>query len=262
MHDNRDQHTWQGYLLCEAALAAAEADCGLIPREAAEAIIAQADCAHIDLALVAQESGRTRHAMMPIIRALSAACGEQAGGYVHWGATTQNIRQSAEMLELRGFHRWLCHSFAQVLTRLSELADAHRATLCAGRSHGLHAIPTTFGHLVASWLSAGTQWADHLHASGAEALRAQLGGAVGTLASFGEHGMAVMNGFRGELLDKVLGYNGHATAYSAIGEPISDFDRDVEALLEIPGVVRAMPFVEAQVMASSVRANSGALVRG
>jgi lipoprotein-releasing system permease protein len=74
--------------------------------------------------------------------------------------------------------------------------------------------------------------------------------------------MAVMNGFRGELLDKVLGYNGHATAYSALGDPIADFDRDVEALLDVPGVVRAMPFVEAQVMASTVRANSGALVRG
>jgi lipoprotein-releasing system permease protein len=74
--------------------------------------------------------------------------------------------------------------------------------------------------------------------------------------------MAVMNGFRSELLDKVLGYNGHATAYSALGDPITDFDREVEALLEIPGVVRAMPFVEAQVMASTVRANSGALVRG
>jgi lipoprotein-releasing system permease protein len=74
--------------------------------------------------------------------------------------------------------------------------------------------------------------------------------------------MAVMNGFRSELLSKVLGYNGHATAYSAIGEQISDFDRDVAALLEVPGVVRAMPFVEAQVMASTVRANSGALVRG
>src|SRR5687768_15401227 len=74
--------------------------------------------------------------------------------------------------------------------------------------------------------------------------------------------MAVMNGFRSELLAKVLGYNGHATAYSALAEPIPDFDREVKALLEVPGVVRAMPFVEAQVMASSVRANTGALVRG
>ena len=55
--------------------------------------------------------------------------------------------------------------------------------------------------------------------------------------------MAVMNGFRGELLAKVLGYNGHATAYSALAEPIADFDREVEALLEVPGVVKAMPFV-------------------
>jgi lipoprotein-releasing system permease protein len=74
--------------------------------------------------------------------------------------------------------------------------------------------------------------------------------------------MAVMNGFRSELLAKVLGYNGHATAYSALAEPIADFDAEVAALREVPGVVRAMPFVEAQVMASSVRANTGALVRG
>ena len=74
--------------------------------------------------------------------------------------------------------------------------------------------------------------------------------------------MAVMNGFRSELLAKVLGYNGHATAYSTLAEPIAGFDAEVAALLEVPGVVRAMPFVEAQVMASSVRANTGALVRG
>ncbi|HUF44057.1 MAG TPA: lipoprotein-releasing ABC transporter permease subunit [Aestuariivirgaceae bacterium] len=74
--------------------------------------------------------------------------------------------------------------------------------------------------------------------------------------------MAVMNGFRGELLAKVLGYNGHAMVYSALGDAIPDFDREVEALLEVPGVVKAMPFLEAQVMASSLRANSGALVRG
>jgi lipoprotein-releasing system permease protein len=74
--------------------------------------------------------------------------------------------------------------------------------------------------------------------------------------------MAVMNGFRGELLAKVLGYNGHAMAYSAQGGPIGDFDRTAEALLEVPGVVKAMPFVEGQVMASSARANTGALVRG
>jgi lipoprotein-releasing system permease protein len=74
--------------------------------------------------------------------------------------------------------------------------------------------------------------------------------------------MAVMNGFRGELLSKVLGYNGHAMAYSAAGGPIRDFDRTAEALLEVPGVIKAMPFVEGQVMASSVRANTGALVRG
>jgi lipoprotein-releasing system permease protein len=74
--------------------------------------------------------------------------------------------------------------------------------------------------------------------------------------------MAVMNGFRGELLSKVLGYSGHATIYSAYGEPIPDFDREVDVLLNVPGVVRAMPFVEGQVMASSARANTGALVRG
>lgn len=74
--------------------------------------------------------------------------------------------------------------------------------------------------------------------------------------------MAVMNGFRSELLSKVLGFNGHATAYSAIGRTIAEFDRRLAEVAAVPGVKGAIPFVEGQVMASSRRANTGALVRG
>lgn len=74
--------------------------------------------------------------------------------------------------------------------------------------------------------------------------------------------MAVMNGFRAELISKVLGFNGHAMAHSAIGGPITDFDERAKQLKDVPGVLTAMPFVEGQVMASSTQANTGALVRG
>lgn len=194
-HQDPRHHDWQGYLICEAALAAAEADCGLVPPEAARAIIETAELRRMDLAYLAEQGARTRHAMMPVIRALSRAVGGDAAAWVHWGATTQNIRQSADMLQLRGFHRWLCSELAQMLRRLAALADEHRDTLCAGRTHGQHAVPSTFGHLVAAWLSGAEQLARHLLGSGEEALRVQLGGAVGTLASFGPQGLAVMQRF-------------------------------------------------------------------
>lgn len=197
--DDRDRLAWQGYLICEAALAAAGSDCGLVPPEAAQAIIERADLERIDLALVEREAARTRHAMMPIIRALSATCPDGAAGWVHWGATTQNIRQSAEMLQLRGFHRWLCAALAALLRRLGDLAHEHRATLCAARTNAQHAVPTTFGRVVAAWLSGGEQLARHLDDSASEAIRAQLGGAAGTLASFGEHGPAMLERFAAHL---------------------------------------------------------------
>ena len=74
--------------------------------------------------------------------------------------------------------------------------------------------------------------------------------------------MAVMNGFRAELLSKVLGFNGHATAYSSIGVTIPDYDQRVREILAVPGVKNALPIVEGQVMASTTRANTGVLVRG
>jgi lipoprotein-releasing system permease protein len=74
--------------------------------------------------------------------------------------------------------------------------------------------------------------------------------------------MAVMNGFRSELLSKVLGFNGHATAYSSIGVTIPDYDQRVREILAVPGVKNALPIVEGQVMASTTRANTGVLVRG
>ncbi|HTN98003.1 MAG TPA: ABC transporter permease [Nordella sp.] len=74
--------------------------------------------------------------------------------------------------------------------------------------------------------------------------------------------MAVLNGFRAELLNKILGFSGHASFYSSDGEPIADYDNIAARIAKVPGVVHAMPFVEGQVMASSRRNNTGALVRG
>lgn len=185
-------HTFiQHMLLVESTLADVQGRLGIIPAAAAAEIVAAADALTIDWP---QLQAGLEQAGVPVI-ALVAQLRQQVGGeaanYVHWGATTQDIVDTALILQLRAALAVLEPLLGQVIALLAELADAHRHTVMAGRTHSQHALPITFGFKAAGWLAPLLRHRQRLAELKPRLLVVQFGGAVGTLAALGERGTAV-----------------------------------------------------------------------
>jgi len=174
----------------EVALAEAEARVGVIPREAAEVIAAKAEAGRLDLAALERETLVVGYPVLPVVRQLAQQCGE-AGGYVHWGATTQDIMDTATMLQVRDALDLVDAALLRTRQALRRLAGEHVDTVTAGRTHLQHALPVTFGYRCAVWLSALDRHAERLEQVRERALLVQFGGAAGTLASLGDDGLRV-----------------------------------------------------------------------
>lgn len=176
----------------ETALARAEARAGLIPAEAAEAITAAANPEAFDFDAIRKETEIVGYPVLSIVKQLAAQSGE-AGRYVHWGATTQDIMDSAAMLQCKAASDRIASQLDDVREALRVLAEDHADTVTAGRTHLQHALPVTFGFRVAVWLSALDRHAERLADARRRALLVQFGGAAGTMASLGDakHGIEV-----------------------------------------------------------------------
>jgi 3-carboxy-cis,cis-muconate cycloisomerase len=173
----------------EAALARAQGRLGLIPTAAAEAITQAARAAvdrpePLDLGRLKRETENVGYPILPLVRQLAELAGE-AGHYLHWGATTQDIMDSAVVLQIRDALALLDDDLDAARGHLAALARRHRDTPMAGRTHLQHALPVTFGYKAAVWLSALDRHAERLRQLRPRVLVAQFGGAAGTLASLG-----------------------------------------------------------------------------
>jgi 3-carboxy-cis,cis-muconate cycloisomerase len=173
----------------EAALARAQARLGVIPADAAVAIsrAAVAIVEHperLDLARLKRETENVGYAILPLVRQLADRTGE-AGRWLHWGATTQDIVDTAVVLQIRAGLELIEQDLTAVRGHLADLARRHRDTPMAGRTHMQHALPITFGYKAAIWLSALDRHAERLAELRPRVLLAQFGGAAGTLASLG-----------------------------------------------------------------------------
>lgn len=186
-----DSATLQAWLDVEAALARAQAACGLVPETAAAAIAAKAHAALFDMARLAADIAFAQHPLVPVLRQFEALCGEPAAGYLHWGATTQNIFDTATALQMRHTHHLISRALDQALDALGALALEHRATPMAGRTHGQHALPMTFGFKLAGWIAELARDAARLHERIGPSFPACMGGAIGTFAAMGEAGPRV-----------------------------------------------------------------------
>ncbi len=184
---------WQSWLDVEAALAAAEAGLGMIPQAAAEEIARKCDLKLFDIARVEEGLRVTGHPLVPLIWELDRLCEGDAGGHAHWGATTQNITQTGQILLLRKTHYILLGQLARVLEGLASLAERTRDFVMAGRTHGQHAVPATFGFKVAAWIDELTRHVERMRACEPRLFVAMLGGGAGTLASFGAYGKTVQD---------------------------------------------------------------------
>lgn len=186
------------FLEVEAALARAQGRLGVIPAEAAAAIAAAARTIALDWDRLARETGTVGYPILPLVRQLAAAAGE-AGRYVHWGATTQDIMDTAAVLQIRAALDLVAADLAALRDLLAGLARRHRDTAMAGRTHLQQALPVTFGYKAAVWLAMFDRHAERLAQLRPRVEVGQLGGAAGTLASLGAQGLAVQAAFCAEL---------------------------------------------------------------
>ncbi|MFL6163363.1 MAG: adenylosuccinate lyase family protein [Jatrophihabitantaceae bacterium] len=194
-----DHCRFQRWLDVEAALAQAEADLGIIPAEAAARISKAAQVQLLDLAQVQQEIQRTGHSLVGLLRVFQSVCEGDAGEYIHYGATTQDIQDSGQSLEMRDVLDALELVLRDLLVCLVELAETHQDTVALGRTHAQPALPMSFGVKVASWLDEVLRHLERVEAMRPRVLTAQLFGGVGTMAGFGEQALPLLQGFAGRL---------------------------------------------------------------
>ena len=184
----------QAWLDVECALAEAEADVGVIPRAAAIRIRKEADASLYDLAELRSGIAESQHPLVPVLRALAARC-EEHGNFVHWGATTQDVIDTGLVLQMRDALVPIRRDLERTYVAAADLARRFSDTTMAGRTHGQHAVPITFGLKAATWADQLERCADRLGTAERLALTAQLGGAAGTLAALGAEGAAVRTAF-------------------------------------------------------------------
>ncbi|MFJ3863068.1 3-carboxy-cis,cis-muconate cycloisomerase [Streptomyces nigra] len=179
----------QALLDAEAALTRAQAALGLAPEEAARAVTGAADADRFDARALAEEARAGGNPVIPLVGALTRAVGEEHGPYVHRGATSQDIMDTALMLVAVRALGPVLADLERTQRAFARLAAAHRDTALPGRTLTQHAVPTTFGLKAAGWRALVLDARDRTTAV-RDTLPAQLGGAAGTLAVFGAYGAA------------------------------------------------------------------------
>jgi 3-carboxy-cis,cis-muconate cycloisomerase len=194
-----DEAFLRAMLAVEGALARVEAGLEIIPASAGERIFDICRTVEMDPQLIGQGTRRDGVPVISLVKALREAVGQEAAPYVHWGATTQDIVDTATVLQIRAAIQIMERRLDLLIERLAELADRHRATVMAGRTHGQQALPISFGFKVAGWLAPLLRHRKRIAEQHSRLLQLQFGGASGTLAALSDKGLAVMQGLSQEL---------------------------------------------------------------
>ncbi len=198
-HTFSDERFISLMLEVEGALARAEAKIGVIPASAGRAISDAAESVKVKAQDLAASTARTGMPVVGLVAALSAALGPENARYVHFGATTQDIVDTATVLQLREALEPIEEDLRGLATALVLRAEEHRETPMIGRTFLQHAAPITFGYKCALWLSPLLDHLQRLTELRSRVLVVQLGGSVGTLAALGDRGRAVVEGLAEEL---------------------------------------------------------------
>jgi 3-carboxy-cis,cis-muconate cycloisomerase len=186
------------YAEVEIALAKAEARCGVIPAQAADEIAKRTDVSALDFDLLRRETDNVGYPILPLVQQMAKQCGD-AGRYVHWGATTQDIMDTAVILQVRAGLKIVEDDIAALRGILADLSKKYRDTPMAGRTHLQQALPVTFGYKAAIWLAMFDRHAERLAELKPRVLVGQFAGAAGTLASLGDKGFEVQKALCEEL---------------------------------------------------------------
>jgi adenylosuccinate lyase len=182
-----DRNRVQKWYDFESALAMAQAELGIIPRAAADEIASKAKVGNVDIEAIAAEIRRIKHPLVPALKALQQLCKADLGEYIHYGPTTQDVLDTATMLQIKDAHAVYLRDVKAIGRELYRLVETHRDTPMAGRTHGVQALPITFGHKAAIWLSEMGRHYERLRQLEPRMFVGGMTGAVGTQASYGEH---------------------------------------------------------------------------
>ncbi len=194
-----EENKLQKMLDVEAALAWAHGEVGNIPRKDAEKIVKTASVKHVKLTRVKEIEKEIRHDIAALVRALAEACGP-SGAYVHLGATSSDIIDTAMALQLRDAIDLIEKKLNNLEETLMEKAEQHKGTVMMGRTHGQHALPITLGFKFAVWMRENARHIQRLRECRERVLVGKMSGAVGTQAGLGPHAIKIQ-----ELVMKRLG---------------------------------------------------------
>ncbi|HIE34532.1 MAG TPA: adenylosuccinate lyase [Candidatus Altiarchaeales archaeon] len=188
-----EEYKLQKMLDVEAALADAHARVGNIPRGAADEITKKASIVHVRLERVKEIEREINHDVMAMVKALSEQCEKDAGKYVHLGATSNDITDTALALQFKDYLKFLFDDLERLKDVLMNLAKKHKKTVCIGRTHAQHSLPITYGLKFALWASEINRHIERMKECKNRLLVGKMSGAVGTQAAFGAKGIDIQN---------------------------------------------------------------------
>ena len=184
-----DENRVQKYLDFEAALARAQARLEIIPQEACDEIVKHCSADKIDMAKLKEATERIGYPVLPAVQQLVKLCKDKLGEWSHWGATTQDITDTATVMQMREALDIVGTEIEAICDALGALAKKYRDTPMAGRSNLQQAVPITFGYKMATMLAGFERHSDRLKQLKARVLVGEFGGAAGTLSSLGKDGL-------------------------------------------------------------------------
>ncbi|MEV7521235.1 adenylosuccinate lyase family protein [Streptomyces sp. NPDC091371] len=201
---------FQSWLDVEAELALAQAELGMIPQWAADRIADSARVDLLDLDGVRAEIRRTAHSLVGVLRAFQTVCGPEAGEFIHFGTTTQDIQDTGQVLAMKRVLDNLQQLVTGLVERLVEISEEHAATVVLGRTHAQPALPIGFGLKASGWIDELLRHAERIEAMRPRVLTLQLFGGAGSMAGFDGRGPELL-----ERLAERLGLSVPDTAWHA-----------------------------------------------
>jgi len=194
-----DENRVQKYLDFEAALAKAQAKLKIIPQEACDEIVQHCNAGEIDMAKLKAATEKIGYPVLPVVQQLVKLCKDKLGEWCHWGATTQDITDTATVVQIRESLDIVGKELDGICDGLAALAKKYRDTVMVGRSNLQQAVPITFGYKMATMLAAFERHRERLKQLKERVLVGEFGGAAGTLSSLGKDGLKVQEGLMKEL---------------------------------------------------------------
>ncbi len=213
-----DKYRMQRWLEIEACLATSQAEMGIIPQEAADEIASNAHLNYLGLHAIQEGIMKTSHSLMPLLWALQRVCKDETGEFIHYGATTQDIQDTAQVMEVKDAIEIMERELRAILRLLIGLAEQYKNTVTVGRTHCQHALPMTLGLKFAVWIDEVYRNLERLRDCKKRVLVSQLFGGVGTMGALGPQGIELLQSFSTK-----LGLNIPLVAWHAARDRFAEF---------------------------------------